>query len=67
VPFEKGFGTIISERVADLVMLFVIILIALFLEFEFIYNFFIERFDPYKIVIVVFANSYCWNFSFTFL
>ncbi len=53
VPFEKGFGTIVAERVADLVMLFAIILIALFLEFEFIYNFFIDRFDPYKIIIGV--------------
>lgn len=53
VPFEKGFGTIVAERVADLIMLLVIILVALFLEFEFIYNFFSARFDPYKIVIGV--------------
>ncbi len=55
VPFEKGFGTIVAERVADLVMLFAIILVALFLEFEFIYNFFIDRFNPYKIAIVILA------------
>jgi glycosyltransferase 2 family protein len=55
VPFEKGFGTIVAERVADLVMLFAIIVVALFLEFEFIYNFFIERFNPYKIAIGILA------------
>jgi len=36
VPFEKGFGTIVAERVADLVMLFVIIIITLFIQFDFI-------------------------------
>ena len=37
VPFDKGFGTIVAERVADTIMLLIIIAIALFLEFEFIY------------------------------
>ena len=27
VPFEKGFGTIVSERIADLMMMFSIILL----------------------------------------
>lgn len=51
VPFEKGFGTIVAERVADVLMMLSIILITLFLEFEFIYQFFIERFNPLKIVL----------------
>ena len=51
VPFEKGFGTIVAERIADLLVMMLIILITLFLEFEFIYEFFVTRFDPYKIVI----------------
>lgn len=50
VPFEKGFGTIVSERVADLVVLLLIILVTLFLEFEFIYNFFINKFDTVKVL-----------------
>lgn len=51
VPFEKGFGTIVAERIADMLVMLVIIAITLFLEFEFIYQFFIDRFDPLKIVI----------------
>lgn len=51
VPFEKGFGTIVAERIADMVVMMGIIAITLFLEFEFIYKFFTERFDPSKIVI----------------
>jgi uncharacterized protein (TIRG00374 family) len=45
VPFEKGFGTIVAERVADLVVIFGIIVITLFLEFDYIYEFFIEKFN----------------------
>lgn len=50
VPFEKGFGTIVSERIADLIMIFAVILLALCLEFDLIYNFLITRFNLTKIV-----------------
>jgi|TARA_R110002111_G_scaffold245363_1_gene307677 glycosyltransferase 2 family protein len=46
IPFDKGFGTIVAERIADTIMLLLIIAIAFFLEFEFIYNFFAEKFNP---------------------
>lgn len=49
VPFEKGFGTIVAERIADMVLLLGIIIITLFLQFDFIYTFFAERFNPVKI------------------
>lgn len=51
VPFEKGFGTIVAERIADMLMMVIIIIVTLFLEFQFIYEFFSERFNPFKIVI----------------
>lgn len=43
IPFDKGFGTIVSERVADMIMLFMIIGVAMVLQFEFILNFFAEK------------------------
>lgn len=49
VPFEKGIGTIVAERIADLIVMLGIIAITLFLEFDFIYNFLAERFNPIKI------------------
>ncbi|TJY38113.1 lysylphosphatidylglycerol synthase transmembrane domain-containing protein [Pontimicrobium aquaticum] len=55
IPFEKGFGTIVAERIADLVMMLLIIVITLFLEFEYIYDFFADRFDPYKILVGIFG------------
>ncbi len=36
VPFEKGFGTIVTERVVDLIMLLLIIIAALILQTTFI-------------------------------
>lgn len=39
VPFQKGFGTIVTERVIDLVMLFLIVAIALFLQTDIIWDF----------------------------
>lgn len=53
VPFEKGFGTIVAERIADLIVMFGIITITLFLQFDFIYGFFAERFNPIKILLAL--------------
>jgi len=36
VPFEKAFGTIVAERIADLIMSFIFILLALFLQYNLI-------------------------------
>jgi uncharacterized protein (TIRG00374 family) len=51
VPFEKGMGTIVAERIADLLVMVLIIVITLFLEFEFIYEFFSARFNLFKIIL----------------
>jgi uncharacterized protein (TIRG00374 family) len=51
VPFDKGFGTIVAERIADLLVMLLIIAITLFLEFDFIYSFLTEKFDPTKLVL----------------
>jgi uncharacterized protein (TIRG00374 family) len=53
VPFEKGIGTIVSERIADVLVMIGIIIITLFLQFDFIYGFFIEKFNPVKIMIIL--------------
>jgi uncharacterized protein (TIRG00374 family) len=53
VPFEKGFGTIVAERIADLIMMLSIILITLFVQFDFIYELLTKNFDPIKIGIAL--------------
>ena len=49
VPFEKGFGTIVAERIADLIMMLLIVALTLFVQFDFIYNLLTENFNPAKI------------------
>ncbi|MBQ0767804.1 MAG: flippase-like domain-containing protein [Bizionia sp.] len=51
VPFDKGFGSIVAERVADLIVLLMIITVTLFMQFDFIYAFFIEKFDLSKLIL----------------
>lgn len=53
VPFEKGFGTIVSERIADMIMMLLIIGVTLILQFEFIAEFFVSKFNFINIAIIV--------------
>lgn len=39
IPFEKAFGTIVAERVADILMLLLVIALALVVEFDFLMEF----------------------------
>lgn len=42
VPFDKGFGSIISERVIDLILLLLFTLTALLLQFDILYDYLLE-------------------------
>ncbi len=53
VPFEKGLGSVVAERVADVIMLMIIIGITLVLQFDFISAFFMERFNPKNLILYV--------------
>ncbi len=53
VPFEKGFGTIVAERIADLFVMLSIVAVTLFLQFDFIYGFLIDKFNPVKIILAL--------------
>ncbi len=50
IPFEKGFGTIISERVVDLLFLFLFTAAALLLQFNVLYEYLKGVVEPTKIV-----------------
>ena len=53
IPFEKGFGTIVAERIADLIMMFIIIGVTLFFQFDYIIELVSKNFDPVKIGIII--------------
>ena len=51
IPFEKAFGTIVAERIADLIMMLSIVAITLFVQYDFIYDLLTKNFNPLKISI----------------
>lgn len=57
IPFEKGFGTIVAERITDLIMMLIVITITLFVQFDFIYELVTKNSDPIKIGIILGALS----------
>lgn len=68
IPFEKAFGTIVAERIVDLIMLFLIILAALFYQFSFIEKLLLSKIPKNPVVIglvlvgsvVFFIWMYLW-------
>lgn len=50
IPFEKGFGTIVAERLADLIMMLIIVAITLFIQFDFIWELLTKDFNPVKTI-----------------
>ncbi|MEP1489896.1 MAG: lysylphosphatidylglycerol synthase transmembrane domain-containing protein [Algibacter sp.] len=67
VPFEKGIGTIVAERIADLIVMLGVITITLFLEFDFIYSFLVEKFDPFKVIITLIVFVFLAFIFFRFI
>ncbi len=57
IPFEKSFGTIVTERIFDLIMILLICTITLFFQFDFIYNILIEKLNPTKIITLLLGLS----------
>lgn len=54
VPFEKAFGTIVAERVADFIVLMSIVAIALIMQFDFIFAILEKSFRPKMLMLAVF-------------
>lgn len=52
VPFDKGFGTIIAERIVDFIILLLFIFTAIFLEFSTLKNFLLE-YIPLKTLLIL--------------
>ncbi|MFN4761865.1 lysylphosphatidylglycerol synthase transmembrane domain-containing protein [Gillisia sp. Q332] len=56
IPFEKVFGTIISERIADFIMLMLIIGIAMILQTEYLLIYFEENnINPFLTIAILFG------------
>lgn len=70
VPFDKGFGSIIAERIIDMIILLGFIVVAFFVQFNVVKTFILDKMPMQKIIIllglgvllfVVFILLYCYS------
>lgn len=52
VPFDKGFGTIVAERVVDLLIFLLFVFVAFILQFKTISSFIFENISPTKLILI---------------
>ena len=57
IPFDKTLGTVIAERIADLICAFAIVCLAVFLKKEFITNLILEKFNSMSMFSLFFVLS----------
>lgn len=55
VPFQKGFGTIISERIVDLIFLMFFTVLALIIKFDVLYDYMIGHIPPSILYVIIFG------------
>ncbi len=67
IPFEKSFGTIVSERIADLIILLAIIGFTLILEFNFILNLLQQTISFKKLAILAIAGILMLGIGYYFI
>ena len=67
VPFEKGFGTIVAERIADMLVMLGIIALTLLIEYDFIINFFQEKFNPQTLILMAIGTLALCLLLFAFI
>ncbi len=52
VPFDKGFGTIVAERIIDMIVLLLFIFLAVFLQFNIVKSFIIDKIPIQKLILL---------------
>lgn len=67
VPFKKGFGTIISERVVDLIFLLGFTALALIIQFDVLYNYLTDKIPVSKILTALAVLFILTVIGFSFL
>lgn len=55
IPFDKGFGSIVAERIVDLAVLLLFMVIAVFLQFEIVKTFILDKIPLQKLLLLFFV------------
>ncbi len=66
VPFEKGFGTIVAERISDIIMLLIILGIVFFYQTDLILGYF-SGVDPIRKIVILSILTVLGFFSLKFI
>lgn len=53
IPFDKGFGTIVAERIVDLLVFIVFVIIAFILQYEVLYQFLTSKISLPNLVLAI--------------
>jgi uncharacterized protein (TIRG00374 family) len=53
VPFDKGFGSIIAERIIDMIILLGFIIVAFFVQFDIVKTFILDKLPLQKIILLL--------------
>lgn len=51
VPFDKAFGTIVAERIVDLLVFFIFVIVAFFLQFDKLYQFLSSKISFFNLLL----------------
>ena len=57
VPFDKGFGTIVAERIIDLILFLFFVVMAFILQFDKLYGFLIKKLPLEKIIYLLIGGG----------
>lgn len=60
IPFDKGFGTIVAERIIDMFFLLLFMLLAVVLQFKIVKEFILDKMPLHLIAIVLLAGTLCF-------
>ena len=60
IPFDKGFGTIVAERIIDMFFLLFFMLLAVVLQFKIVKEFILDKMPLHLIAILLLAGTLCF-------
>ena len=53
IPFDKGFGSIVAERIVDMLVLLLFIILAVFLQFDIVKSFILDKIPVFKLMLLL--------------
>lgn len=60
IPFDKGFGSIIAERIVDVGFLFAFMLVAVYLQFDIVQSFILDKIPVAKLLWLSLSGIICF-------